>query len=142
MGLRAQTVTLTNCGKQPYRLNGYPSVRVLDENGKVMDGVKAVQGTDSIPMAPPEDAEPGPLILDPGESAQTNLVWRSGAQAGTYLRIAPAAGDEPVTVRVADPLDIGPEGELGATAWHMAEDETAPARPMTAAPTEGAAARR
>ncbi|MER5179313.1 DUF4232 domain-containing protein [Streptomyces sp. NPDC002896] len=121
MGLRAQTVTLTNCGEQPYRLNGYPSVRVLDESGKVMSGVQTVQGTDSIPMAPPDDPEPGPLTLDPGESAQAGLVWRMGAGAGTYLRIAPTAGDDPVTVRMTDPLDIGPEQQLGTTAWHMAE---------------------
>ncbi|MGW1023748.1 DUF4232 domain-containing protein [Streptomyces sp. NPDC002577] len=122
MGLRAQTVMLTNCGKRPYRLNGYPSVRVLDENGKVMDGVKAVQGTDSIPMAPRDEPEPRPLTLEPGESAQTSLLWRMGAGAGAYLRIAPKAGGEPVTVRMTEPLDIGPEQQLGTTAWHMAED--------------------
>ncbi|WP_232789844.1 DUF4232 domain-containing protein [Streptomyces jeddahensis] len=122
MGLRAQTVTLTNCGEQPFLLNGYPSVRVLDENGTVMDGVKTVQGTDSIPMAPPDAPEPAPLTLDPGESAQTNLVWRMGAGTGMFLRIAPAAGDDPATVRLTEHLDIGPEGELGTTAWHMAED--------------------
>ncbi|WP_258564042.1 DUF4232 domain-containing protein [Streptomyces himalayensis] len=64
MGLRAQTVTLTNCGKQPYSLNGYPSVRVLDENGKAMDGVKAVQGTDSIPHGPAGGRGTG--AADPG----------------------------------------------------------------------------
>ena len=38
MGLRAMTLSMTNCGEQPYELNGYPSVSVLDEAGRPDSG--------------------------------------------------------------------------------------------------------
>ncbi|MET7984604.1 MULTISPECIES: DUF4232 domain-containing protein [unclassified Streptomyces] len=117
MGLRGMTLTLTDCGKRPYKVNGYPAVlQVLDGDGAPITGVRAVAGTDKVPMAP---AGPGPkpFTLHPGESARASLYWRMAAQDGVSLRIAPQKGQRAVTLPLSDPLDIGPENTLGITAW-------------------------
>ncbi|MFJ8510859.1 DUF4232 domain-containing protein [Streptomyces avermitilis] len=116
MGLRAMTLTLTNCGKRSYEVNGYPSVRVLDEAGTPLPGVRTVEGTDKVFMAP-HDPGPDPLTLAPGETARAGLYWRMGAEDGTYLRVAPKTGRDAMNVRPQEPLDIGPENTLGTTAW-------------------------
>ncbi|MFE5142573.1 DUF4232 domain-containing protein [Streptomyces fagopyri] len=116
MGLRAMTLTLTNCSGRPYRVNGYPSVRVLDAKGAPLTGVRTVQGTDQVPMAP-EDPGAEPFTLSPGESARSALYWRMAAENGTYLRVVPQKGRPAVNVRPPETLDIGPENTLGTTAW-------------------------
>ncbi|MFD9438670.1 DUF4232 domain-containing protein [Streptomyces sp. NPDC060006] len=120
MGLRAMGLDVTNCGSKPYELNGYPAVTVLDSTGAPIAGVRTVQGTDEVSMAP-EDPGPRPLTLEPGESAHASLYWRMHNQDGVYLRVAPEKGDDTVTVRPPYPLDIGPENILGTTAWRPSE---------------------
>ena len=117
MGLRAMTLVLTNCGKRPYAVDGYPDVvGVLGPEGDPITGVRRVVGTDKVPMAP-EDPGPAPFTLRPGESARAGLYWRMAAEDGTYLRVAPRKGQSVVTLPLPDPLDIGPENTLGTTAW-------------------------
>lgn len=117
MGLRGTTLTLTDCGKRPYKVNGYPAIaQVLDEEGAPITGVHGVVGTDEVPMAP-ADPGPEPFTLNPGDSAHAALYWRMAAQHGVYVRVAPQKGQDAVTLRVPDYLDIGPENTLGTTAW-------------------------
>ncbi|MFE9875989.1 DUF4232 domain-containing protein [Streptomyces sp. NPDC005784] len=117
MGLRGVTLTLTDCGKRPYKVNGYPAIaQVLDEEGAPITGVHSVVGTDKVPMAP-ADPGPEPFTLNPGDSAQAVLYWRMAAQHGVYLRVAPQKGQDAVTLRLSDYLDIGPENTLGTTPW-------------------------
>lgn len=116
MGLRAMTLSMTNCGEQPYELNGYPSVSVLDEAGAPIPGVRTAEGTDEVPVAPPDSA-PEPFTLGPGETARAGLLWRMAAEDGTYLRVAPDKERDVVNVRPDEPLDIGPENILGTTPW-------------------------
>ncbi|MFE4699712.1 DUF4232 domain-containing protein [Streptomyces sp. NPDC056738] len=117
MGLRGMTLTLTVCGKHPYKVNGRPAVvHVLDRDGAPITGVRAVAGTDKVPMAP-ADPGPEPFTLQPGESARASLYWRMNAEDGVSLRVAPQRGRPAVTLRLPDPLDIGPENVLGTTAW-------------------------
>ncbi|MEU8795251.1 DUF4232 domain-containing protein [Streptomyces sp. NPDC048643] len=117
MGLRAVTLTLTNCGKRPYAVDGYPDVvAVLGPEGARITGVRAVAGTDQVPMAPPDPGAKA-FTLRPGERARAGLYWRMAAEEGSYLRVAPRAGQAVVTLPLPDPLDIGPRNTLGATAW-------------------------
>ncbi|MEU8351020.1 DUF4232 domain-containing protein [Streptomyces sp. NPDC048845] len=120
MGLRALTVTLTNCDSEPYELNGYPSVRVLDENREPYD-IEVLRGTGGIPMAG-EAPGPEPLTLRPGESATSGLVWRmmSPDAPTTYLEIAPAPGERSRTLETDGPIDLVDTGRLGTGAWRKA----------------------
>ncbi|MFH8748526.1 DUF4232 domain-containing protein [Streptomyces rimosus] len=118
MGTRAMGITLTNCGTSPYKINGYPGVRVLDEHRKPLD-VKIAHGSDIV-----DDVGPEPLTLKPGEHATAVLMWRNrvtdvtgGAVNGAYLALTPAEdGGRPQTVR--ELVDLGSTGKLGVTAWH------------------------
>ncbi|MFE9681005.1 DUF4232 domain-containing protein [Streptomyces sp. NPDC006285] len=116
MGLRAMGLHVTNCGERAVELTGYPAVTVLDGSGDPFPGVRTVQGTDQVSMAP-EDPGPAPLTLKPGGTARASLYWRMHNQDGVYLRVAARKGDDTVTVRPPYPLDIGPENVLGTTAW-------------------------
>lgn len=118
MGLRAASVRLRNCGTRPYVLNGYPSLRVLDEERQPFD-VRVVEGTHEI-----KDAGPEPVTLRPGESAEFGIVWRNQvtdstnrAVNGAYLEVRPASGRPVVVVTANGPLDLGNTGRLEVTAW-------------------------
>ncbi|MGW6022300.1 DUF4232 domain-containing protein [Streptomyces sp. NPDC055099] len=123
MGLRAMSVTLTNCGKDSYRLKGYPKMRVLDEHREPLD-VQVLEGTEPI-MA--RDDDPGPrhtVTLKRGEAAYTVVVWRNTvtdttttAVSGTYLKVTPAPGTRPGTVTPEGRIDLGNTGRIGTTAW-------------------------
>ncbi|WP_413759556.1 DUF4232 domain-containing protein [Streptomyces sp. MMBL 11-3] len=120
MGLRAMGLDVTNCGDEPRKLDGYPAVTVLDAAGDPFPGVRTVRGTDQVSMAP-EDPDPRPITLAPGESAHAALYWRMHNTDGVYLRVAARQGDATVTVQPPNPLDIGPENVLGTTAWQPAQ---------------------
>ncbi|WP_433466084.1 DUF4232 domain-containing protein [Spirillospora sp. CA-128828] len=118
MGLRAATITLRNCGGRPYRLNGYPSLRVLDENRQPFN-VDVVRGTTQI-----KDGGPKPLTIRPGEAAVFGIVWRNlvteattEAVTGRYLEVRPAPGRPVVVIPSNGPLDLGNTGRLEETAW-------------------------
>ncbi|MGA4838759.1 DUF4232 domain-containing protein [Streptomyces sp. G45] len=55
MGLRAMGVWLTNCGQRPYRLDGYPAVRVLDADGAAV-AVRVLKGAGDITTGVPDPA--------------------------------------------------------------------------------------
>ncbi|GAA2238950.1 hypothetical protein GCM10010430_20050 [Kitasatospora cystarginea] len=121
MGLRVLTVELVNCGNRPYALNGYPAVRVLDENREPLD-IAVGHGTSDIAVIDRFDAGPAPLSLQPGESARFGLVWRNtvtdGNDApvnGSYLSVTPRPGDPAQSVPAF--LDLGTTGKLGISAW-------------------------
>lgn len=129
MGLRVQGINLTNCGQRPYHLDGYPLLRVLDKNGEPLD-VRLAHGSAGIATIDGFDAPPQPLTLQPGDVAQTHVVWRNTTTSadapavGEYLSIAPAEGRpwQPVQLddRYRDGLhiDLGNTGKLGVRAWH------------------------
>ncbi|MEU9017430.1 DUF4232 domain-containing protein [Actinomadura sp. NPDC048394] len=118
MGLRATWVELRNCGTRPYRLNGYPALRVLDGNRQPFD-VRTVKGTRQI-----KDAGPKPVTIKPGKAARIGIVWRNlvtesaiPAVNGSYLEVRPAPGRPVLVVPANGPLDLGNTGRLETTAW-------------------------
>ncbi|MGW1881354.1 DUF4232 domain-containing protein [Streptomyces sp. NPDC001970] len=126
MGLRAMTVTLTNCGERDQRLNGYPDVRVRDVDRKRMN-VTVLKGPG--PITTLDDPGPHPVTLRAGESAYSVFVWRYSAVdpatrrgSGVYVEIAPAAGGDRQTVEPEGGLDVGDTGLLGTTAWQKVVD--------------------
>ncbi|MGI5205167.1 DUF4232 domain-containing protein [Spirillospora sp. CA-108201] len=120
MGLRAARIELRNCGRLPYRLNGYPALRVLDEKRQPFN-VTTVRGTRQV-----KDAGPKPLTIRPGRTAEFVIVWRNTvteadtvAVAGTYLEVRPAPGRPVVIVPADGPIDLGNTGRLEGTAWRL-----------------------
>ncbi|MEU3737550.1 DUF4232 domain-containing protein [Streptomyces sp. NPDC032198] len=142
MGLRAMSVTLTNCGKDTYRLKGYPKLRVLDEHREPLD-VQILEGTEPIMT---RDDDPGAhhsVSLKRGQQAYTVLAWRNTvtdttttAVSGTYLKVTPAPGTSPATVTPEGRIDLGNTGRIGTTAWQRSPaDETDSSRPTAPAPS-------
>ncbi|CAM5340675.1 hypothetical protein SALBM135S_00821 [Streptomyces alboniger] len=102
MGLRAMSVTLTNCGTGVREVNGYPDIRVRGLD-KQLFAVTVLKGTE--PVTTMDDPGPGRVHLRPGESAYTSLVWRYSAVdaatrdgSGVYVDIAPAKGTPAQTI--------------------------------------------
>nr|WP_276515353.1 DUF4232 domain-containing protein [Actinomadura coerulea] len=120
MGVRAARIELLNCGRRPYRLDGYPALRVLDGRRQPFN-VTAVRGTRQV-----EDAGPKPLTIRPGRKAEFVIVWRNTvteadtvAVAGAYLEVRPAPGRPVVIVPAHGPIDLGNTGRLEGTAWRL-----------------------
>ncbi|MFF4629087.1 DUF4232 domain-containing protein [Streptomyces griseorubiginosus] len=125
MGLRVVGLHLVNCGTLPYRLDGYPKLELQDEDHKIVDSVRILEGTDRISTGLGGDGSPEAVVLEPGEAAVTSLAWRNTTQAGEpvnapYVRVwaRPAAAP----VMVVPELDLGTTGRLGVGPWR--KDET------------------
>lgn len=113
---RAVVLTLVNCGTAPYPVDGYPSVRVLDEDGDRLP----------VPVNPGrsmfgDDLGPEAVKLEPGGTLKAVLAWVSTAEGGELiesdaleLAAAPDAGARTF------PLvghDLRLMDELNMTAW-------------------------
>ncbi|MCX4822251.1 DUF4232 domain-containing protein [Streptomyces sp. NBC_01142] len=118
MGHRAVTITLTNCGKRPYQVNGYPQVGALDKDRKPLK-LKITHGNAFTDAG--RDQRPKPVTLAPGQSVLSVLHWTNrvtsfdAAKPGEYLVVAPAAGREQQILPFT--LDMGTAAELDVTAW-------------------------
>ncbi|MFB7914850.1 DUF4232 domain-containing protein [Streptomyces sp. NPDC056061] len=118
LGHRAVGLTLTNCGSEPYRVHGHPSVRALGEDGKPL----------AIPVNPGSsymgtDRGPQEITLKPGESVRSLLAWVSTPTGGDLvegdaLEIAPAPGMEG-RVFPLEGSDVRLLDELNMTAWRL-----------------------
>ncbi|MFF2010406.1 DUF4232 domain-containing protein [Streptomyces sp. NPDC058195] len=116
LGHRAVGLTLTNCGDKPYPVDGYPSVRALDEAGDPLP-VKVNPGSSYMGT----DRGPQQVVLKPGRSMHALLAWVSTPTGGDLiegdaLEIAPAPGLEP-RVFPLEGSDVRLLDELNMTAW-------------------------
>lgn len=124
MGLRALGLYLDNCGSTPFRVNGYPQLRVLDEQQAVLP-VRVLQGVSDITISIPDgDGPPRPIVLEPGEQARAIVAWRNTYNDGTnppvnapYLDVAPAAGQPAQVLAPQGGLDLGSTGRVGVSPW-------------------------
>ncbi|MER5513372.1 DUF4232 domain-containing protein [Streptomyces sp. NPDC002763] len=124
MGLRVVGLHLENCGKRDYSLDGYPRLSLLDDNREPVDGIRILHGGAAIASGTGFDEPPVPLVLKPGETALSGLIWRNTTLAGTavnvpYVRVLAKPGAAPVTVTPG--LDLGTTGKLGVGAWKRAD---------------------
>lgn len=113
---RAVVLTLTNCGRRPYAVDGYPWVRALGEDGRPLP-VKVNQDGSYF------GNDPGPkkLLLDPGLTVKSILAWVSTPEGGDLIEgeaLAISAGPGlPVRVFPLEGHDIRLMDELNTTAW-------------------------
>ncbi|MFE4216350.1 DUF4232 domain-containing protein [Streptomyces sp. NPDC056844] len=117
---RAVTLTLVNCGKKPYRVHGYPSVRALGEDGERIPVPVNAGGSMFGNDEGPEEVE-----LKPGASVTSTLAWVSTQEGGDLiegdaLEIA-AAPDTGARVFPLEGHDIRLMDELNTTAWRTAK---------------------
>lgn len=113
---RAVVLTLTNCGSKPYRVDGYPSVQALGEDGERLP-VK-VNPAGSVFG---QDKGPEPRTLKPGATVKSMLAWVSTQEGGELvmadaLELA-AAPDAGARVQPLEGHDIRYMDELNITAW-------------------------
>ncbi|MCG8916517.1 DUF4232 domain-containing protein [Actinokineospora sp. PR83] len=122
-GLRALGILLTNCGTRDYTANGYPVVRVLDENREPLD---ITVGNGSAPVSAPDayDVPPRPVTLRPGQRVTARVLWRNTvtdstvtATEGHYLEVTPAPGEPAQLVAPNGGIDLGNTGRLAVNAW-------------------------
>jgi hypothetical protein len=125
MGLRALGLNLINCGRKPYRVNGYPAVHALDKERSTLD-VRVLHGVTEISGSIPDwSGPPRPFVLEPGERATAVVVWRNTYDNisrppvdAPYLEVAPAAGRRPAQVLAPQGgIDLGSTGRLGVSPW-------------------------
>ncbi|MFC6937696.1 DUF4232 domain-containing protein [Actinomadura yumaensis] len=121
MGLRVVGLHLTNCGTRAYRLDGFPLLQLLDEDRKPVPAVKVFKGSGGIATMPDFDAPARPVVLEPGQTANTALMWRnttdtSGAPVNIpYVRVRAKPGAGPIMV--TPELDLGTTGKLAVSPW-------------------------
>ncbi|WUI03508.1 DUF4232 domain-containing protein [Spirillospora sp. NBC_00431] len=121
MGLRVVGLRLTNCGTRAYRLNGFPLLQLLDEDRKPVPAVKIFKGSGGIATMADFDAPARPVVLAPGQTANTGLMWRNTTEAGVaavnapYVRVRAKPGARPVMV--TPELDLGTTGRLAVSPW-------------------------
>lgn len=127
MGLRVADVQLVNCGTQPYVLEGYPEIRLLDRKRAPVE-VTVVHGSDGITSAPTgADGAPQRVELRPGEAATVAMVWRNlvtdatvPAAEGWVVDVTPRAGAPRVALELGRSVDLGNTGKLGIGPWKAA----------------------
>lgn len=133
MGLRAVTIELANCGSKPYTVNGYPLVRLYDEEDQEVR-VVAERGSGSVASPSSFDNPPQEVVLQPGEKAWSGLMWRNlvndaTVEATTAVRIEAATAegrpwhDVPMDApngiggTTTVDIDLGNTTALGVRAW-------------------------
>ncbi|MFI1454263.1 DUF4232 domain-containing protein [Streptomyces roseus] len=127
MGLRVADVRLVNCGTQPYVLDGYPEIRLLDGTRAPVE-VAVLQGGEEIAAAPTgAEGAPQRVELRPGQAAGFGMVWRNlvtdanvPAAEGWVLEVTPRPGAPRVELELRHSVDLGNTGKLGIGPWKAA----------------------
>jgi hypothetical protein len=119
LGARAVTLFLVNCGSDPYAVEGYPGIGLLDEEHRAI-AVQVLEEPDPIGNGAPGPG-PGPLTLAPGEQARAVLLWRNTVEVGlentpgSFVAVTPVPGDEERLVELD--VDLGTTGRLTVGPW-------------------------
>lgn len=96
MGHRLTTLALRNAGPDACTVTGYPSVSLLDGEGRLMTGVRAVQAPGSY-LA--QGGVPTPVEIRPQQAAWFDLAWTVIPHEDKGEKTCPSAK----TVRVTAP---------------------------------------
>ena len=134
MGIRAAGLSLINCGHRTYRVKGYPLIRLLDEDGDTVDARVLTEVGGIVGALKHLDVPPQPVVLQPGDTATSVVVWRNKYDdirnppvEVASLDVAPQQGLPRQEVQPPGPLDLGNTGRIGVSPW--APRTTTPASP-------------
>lgn len=128
MGLRIRGIEVVNCGAQPLELNGYPQVKLLDEQWQQLD-VQILDGSGGIASVEGFDTPPQPITLQPGERAKSAFMWKNTNTSidpplvGRHVDIAAVPGGTWQPLVPMPPgddfhVDLGSTGRMGVRAWY------------------------
>lgn len=121
LGLRAVTLTVLACGTGPATVEGYPALRLLDEEKDALD-VAVVQEPD--PVGGSDGPPVAPVVLQPGGSARAVLLWRNTVEApeddapGSSLAVTATPGVPEQVLPLA--VDLGSTARLTVGPWRPA----------------------
>jgi hypothetical protein len=116
-GARAVTLFLVNCGSDPYAVEGYPGIGLLDEQQQPI-AVQVFEEPDPIGSG---GTGPAALTLAPGEQARAVVLWRNTVELGlenrpgSFVAVTPAPGEEEQVVELD--VDLGTTGRLTVGPW-------------------------
>ncbi|GAB2910689.1 DUF4232 domain-containing protein [Streptomyces mayteni] len=124
MGLRAGTIVLDNCGTEPYTVEGYPELTLVDDDGVEPLPIEIQHDTTDITASLNGfDEPPRPVTLEPGESAWAAITWRNTADIGgssldaRFVDVVPAPGEETQRITPDGGIDLGTTGRLAVSPW-------------------------
>ncbi len=126
MGLRVMTLYVTNCGTDPYTVDGHPALTLLDDQQQVLD-VEVRHGSASIATIEGFDDPPQPVTLAPEESAVASVAWRNTVDetatplVGAHLDVIPMPDEPAQRIQPRGDIDLGTTGRLGVSAWEPYE---------------------
>lgn len=132
MGHRVTTLALRNTGPSACTVTGYPSVSLLDSDGKLLTGVRAAQAPGNYFA---QGRAPTPVEIRPQQAAWFDLAWSVIPHEDKGETTCPSAK----TVRVTAP------GAASAIALPLAftpcggQVEVSPLRPVAEASAQAAA---
>ncbi|GIF25515.1 hypothetical protein BJ973_003792 [Actinoplanes tereljensis] len=123
-GLRVLDFFLVNCGTAAAKVNGYPGVRLLDEQRRNVS-VNILQGTYVITGPVPDwNKPPREVVLKPGERVTAVVAWRSTYDNlaappvnAAFLEITPTAGGTAQVLTPRSDIDLGSTGRIGVSSW-------------------------
>ncbi|MDX8035894.1 DUF4232 domain-containing protein [Lentzea sp. BCCO 10_0856] len=127
-GLRVMSIEMLNCGTEPVELNGYPQVKLFDEQWHQL-AVEIVDGSGGIASVDGFDDAPQPITVQPGERAKSAFLWRNTNTSidpplvGSHVDMALAPDSAWQTLLPVSPekgilIDLGSTGRMGVRAWY------------------------
>lgn len=118
MGLRSDSLLLTNCGRQPLILDGAPMIGLSDVTGAPL-AITATRGVTDVGLENPAATR---ITLQPGDEAWAGLSWRNTAVDGggdsvtaESLQVTVRPGVRPVSIALH--VDLGTTGRFYVTVW-------------------------
>ena len=118
MGLRSDSLVLTNCGTQAITLNGAATVTLFDADRKALP-IMATRGVVDVGMDNPAATA---ITVRPGDTAWAGLSWRNtnvdgegAALTAKSLQVRARSDMPPVSVDLH--VDLGTTGKFYVTVW-------------------------
>lgn len=128
MGHRLTTLALRNAGAAACTVSGYPTVSLLDDQGRALTSVRAVPATGGYLV---QGRVPTPVAIRPGQAAWFDLAWSVIPHEDQGETVCPSAR----TVRVVAPGAAAPIDLPLAFTPCGGQVEVSPVRPVAEAST-------
>ena len=127
MGLRAMSISLTNCGDAPQKFAGYPEITLYDAEGDPIK-VDFRHGNGGIAQLEAFEEPATPFTLKPGERATAGILWRNLVEIATEpaatadsMAVVPRPGVAAQYLTAVN-IDLGTTTKVGLSPWKKSKD--------------------